>query len=290
MANAVEVGDENTLIEKLNNASTDEKNPTVISITKDISLTKQLVIKKDTYVEIDEGKMDGHSIYRDDSYTVREKQEGDTIEPSETMISIEGDLVTKNVILDAKCNEKVNGFRVIRLLKKLDMYETIIQNGYLSDETTAGGAGVSMAGENSELNMYSGAIRNGRGVNSGAVFIAEDGSVFNMYGGEISNNIGTGCTSGVHAYNDKVKANLLGGKIINNTSKIDSSDTRGGGAVYVNGQDSLYISGDVEMYGNKTIYTNGINVNVPNGTEVDVDIFATSGGRENSLPIITSRS
>ena len=274
LANAVEVGDEATLIEKLNNSSTDEKNPTIISLKNSIAITKQLEIKDGTYVKINGN---GNSIYRDDEYI------NENPNTAISLIVINGVLDTENVTLDAKCDENINGFRVVEVKGTYNMYEnTTIQNGYLPN---GGGANVLISSENGVFNMNGGLITKGHGVNAGGVFVygSDKGGTFNMYGGEISNNVGTNYGSAVVVYHGGQKANLYNGKIINNESTGERMGSNFyGGALYINSKDGTYISGDVEMYGNKTKYKD------KNEYE-NVDIFCTSGTNGQSYPNIISK-
>ena len=273
-SNNISISSESELKDALENAPTLANNPTVISLEKSIALTGPIEVKEGTYVKINGN---GNSIYRDDKYI--------NTNPKATisLIVINGILDTENITLDAKCNENTNGFRVISVNGIYNMYEnTTIQNGYLTD---GGGANVLIASENGIFNMYAGVITNGHGKNSGGVFVYgnDKGGTFNMYGGEISNNIGTHYGSAVVVYSSNgQKANLYGGKIINNTS---TSTTMGsdfyGGALYINAQESTYISGDVEMYGNKTKYKD------KNEYE-NVDIYCSFSKNDNH-PNITSK-
>ena len=273
-SNNISISSESELNGALEKASTVENNPTVISLEKSIALTKPIEVKEGTYVKINGN---GNSIYREDKYINANP------ESAISLIVINGVLDTENITLDAKCNENTNGFRVIAVNGIYNMYEnTTIQNGYLTD---GGGANVLIASENGIFNMYAGVITNGHGKNSGGVFVYgnDKGGTFNMYGGEISNNVGTSYGSAVVVYSSNgQKANLYGGKIINNTS---TSTTMGsdfyGGALYINAQESTYISGDVEMYGNKTKYKD------KNEYE-NVDIYCSFSKNDNH-PNITSK-
>lgn len=251
---------EQELRDAISNASQDSQNPTIIWVEDDITLTQSLTIESDRFVELNGNN---HSISRDDSYTT----DADT-----SLLVVQGSLITRDVILDAKCNENINGFRVVQVDGNFTIYDTVIQNGYLN----GGGANVLIASPDACFTMYSGRICNGHGVNGGGVFVYGGGfgGTFYMYGGEISNNTGTHYGSAVVVYNTESKAYLYDGKIIDNVAdrSAEGTDSNWGGAIFINGKDTTYIGGTLEMSGNYAQYA-------PNGEkEISYfDIFCTAG-------------
>ncbi len=251
---------EQELRDAISNASQDSQNPTIIWVEDDITLTQSLTIESDRFVELNGND---YSISRDDSYTT---------DVATSLLVVQGSLITRDVILDAKCTENINGFRVVQVDGNFTMYDTVIQNGYLN----GGGANVLIASPDACFTMYSGRICNGHGANGGGVFVYGGGSggTFYMYGGEISNNTGTHYGSAVVVYNAKSKAYLYNGKIIDNVAdrSAEGTDSNWGGAIFINGKDTTYIGGTLEMSGNYAQYA-------PNGEkEISYfDIFCTAG-------------
>ena len=251
---------EQELRDAISNASQDSQNPTIIWVEDDITLTQSLTIESDRFVELNGND---YSISRDDSYTT---------DVATSLLVVQGSLITRDVILDAKCTENINGFRVVQVDGNFTMYDTVIQNGYLN----GGGANVLIASPDACFTMYSGRICNGHGANGGGVFVYGGGSggTFYMYGGEISNNTGTHYGSAVVVYNAYSKAYLYNGKIIDNVAdrSAEGTDSNWGGAIFINGKDTTYIGGTLEMSGNYAQYA-------PNGEkEISYfDIFCTAG-------------
>ena len=261
-----------------------EKN--TITLSEDIELASTLEIPADKHIEI---QGDGHSIYRAESWT------NSTPTTPVNILDIKGSLTSHNLTIDAKCSDGVSGFRTVSVSGSFEIYDTTIQNG--NTLPNGGGANVLLAVQGSSFVMNSGLIQNGRGKNSGGVFAYGGGSgcTFTMYGGEISNNIGTNYGSGVVLYNAFAKGYFYGGKIINNTAERALSpntntgsythDDKWGGALFVNATDSAYISGELEMYGNKAVYTYSDN---STETENEFDIFCTASVNGASAPVILS--
>lgn len=261
-----------------------EKN--TITLSEDIGLASTLEIPADKHIEI---QGDGHSIYRAESWT------NSTPTIPANILDIKGSLTSHNLTIDAKCSDEVSGFRTVSISGSFEIYDTTIQNGNTLPD--GGGANVLLAAQGSSFVMNSGLIQNGRGKNSGGVFAYGKGEdcTFTMSGGEISNNIGTWYGSGVILYNGTSKGYFNGGKIINNTAERALSpntntgsythDDKWGGALFVNAADSAYISGELEMYGNKAVYTYSDN---STETENEFDIFCTASRDGASSPIILS--
>lgn len=260
----------------------------IITLSADIGLTSTLEIPANKQIEI---QGDGNSIYRAESWT------NNTSTTPVNILDIKGSLTSHNLTIDAKCSDEVSGFRTVSVSGSFEIYDTTIQNGNTLPD--GGGANVLLATQGSSFVMNNGLIQNGRGKNSGGVFAygAGKGCTFTMNGGEISNNIGTWYGSGVILYNGTSKGYFNGGKIINNTTertltpdsktKTDSYtyDDKWGGALWVNASDSAYISGELEMYGNKAVYTHSDNTTK---TVNEFDIFCTASANGASSPIILS--
>lgn len=261
-----------------------EKN--TITLSEDIGLASTLEIPADKHIEI---QGDGHSIYRAESWT------NSTPTTPANILDIKGSLTSHNLTIDAKCSDEVSGFRTVSISGSFEIYDTTIQNG--NTLPNGGGANVLLAAQGSSFVMNSGLIQNGRGKNSGGVFAYGEGKgcTFTMSGGEISNNIGTWYGSGVILYNGTSKGYFNGGKIINNTTKRALTpdpntgsytyDDKWGGSLWVNASDSAYISGELEMYGNKAVYTHSDNTTK---TVNEFDIFCTASKNGASSPIILS--
>ena len=258
----------------------------IITLSADIGLTSTLEIPANKRIEI---QGDGHSIYRAESWT------NNTPTTPANILDIKGSLTSHNLTIDAKCSDEISGFRTVSVSGSFEIYDTTIQNG--NTLPNGGGANVLLAVQGSSFVMNSGLIQNGRGKNSGGVFAYGGGSgcTFTMNGGEISNNIGTWYGSGVILYNGTSKGYFNGGKIVNNTTERaltpDSQtgrytyDDKWGGALWVNTSDSAYISGELEMYGNKAVYTHSDNTTK---TVNEFDIFCTASRNGASSPIILS--
>ena len=258
----------------------------IITLSADIGLTSTLEIPANKRIEI---QGDGHSIYRAESWT------NNTPTTPANILDIKGSLTSHNLTIDAKCSDEISGFRTVSVSGSFQIYDTTIQNG--NTLPNGGGANVLLAVQGSSFVMNSGLIQNGRGKNSGGVFAYGGGSgcTFTMNGGEISNNIGTWYGSGVILYNGTSKGYFNGGKIVNNTTERaltpDSQtgrytyDDKWGGALWVNASDSAYISGELEMYGNKAVYTHSDNTTK---TVNEFDIFCTASANGASSPIILS--
>lgn len=273
----VSVSTEAELREAIKYASSDVEKPTVIKTLNNIELTSTLTIPTGKVIEL---QGEGHHLFRSESLTATK---------ATSLITIDGTLTTRNVTLDACCNENINGFRVVDVRGILTIYDTVIQNGYLID---GGGANVLISSANGMFSMYSGKIQNGHGKNSGGVFVygGGNGGTFNMYGGEISNNVGTWYGSAVVIYSDSAKAYLYDGKIFNNkveriSDNIEKCDPMYGGAIFVNGSESAYIYGDLEMYGNTATF---ISSQGDDKKSSDIDIWCSRSVSVKSTPNVMS--
>ena len=138
------------------------------------------------------------------------------------------------------------------------------------------GGGVNVAG-GATFNMHGGSITKNDAANGGGVCAKGISSIdsyanFNMYGGTITENTAT--TRGGGVYVDVGTFKMSGGSITENTAQT------AGGVYYYSASNSLFVSGKVNITGNKDTDDNNNNVYVPSssGTPKTVPFYIGQDG------------
>ena len=138
------------------------------------------------------------------------------------------------------------------------------------------GGGVNVAG-GATFNMHGGSITKNDAANGGGVCAKGISSIdsyanFNMYGGTITENTAT--TRGGGVYVDVGTFKMSGGSITENTAKT------AGGVYYYSASNSLFVSGNVNIMGNKDTDGKANNVYVPSssGTPKTVPFYIGQDG------------
>ena len=187
------------MVTELNNASTDENNPSVIQLSDDINTTAELQVKSGTYVILD---LNGHIINRGGVDTSR-------------VFKVDGNLTIVDSRADAIHNTENSDINNIP--------GGIITGGLGTD---GGAINVSSTGS---LVINGGTIAYNYGENGGAVYV-KSGS-FVMNGGSIYSNVANKSGGGVYLIYGKIT--ISGGKISKN--QAIASNGYGGGVCVTRG-------------------------------------------------------
>ena len=184
------------LVTELNNASTDENNPSLIQLGEDINTTAELKVKSGTYVILD---LNGHIINRGGIDTSR-------------VFMVEGNLT----IIDSQPETVHN-------TENSDINS--ISGGIITGGLGTDGGAIYVSNTGS-LVINGGTIAYNTGENGGGVYV-KSGS-FVMNGGNIYSNVANKSGGGVYLIYGKIT--ISGGKISQNQTVVSNSQ---GGGVYV---------------------------------------------------------
>lgn len=227
----ITVINEAELLAAIANASTDEANPTVISIANNFDVSEAIAIPAGTYVEINGN---GKTISRAaDSTNV---STGSVVSAINAMFYIEGNASITNLTIDAE-GDNTNRLRGVVVKGNVDLTGCTITGAYTP--SNAGGAVAAVGGT---VNLDNCTIT-GNTAKTGAAAVGDAAGTVNIKNSTISNNIGTtGGGKSLYGY---------GGSAIN----ISNSTITGDSAMYlvgmVGGTPGLTytISGDVAIDG-----------------------------------------
>ena len=172
-----------------------------------------------------------------------------------------------------------------------------LTHGMYTSSSRYSGHGVHLTGSKGTFNMYGGNITGNRASYGGGVTIDKEYSnaTFNLYGGSITDNATTGGDGGggVHALfgtftmyggsitgNNAKNANFGGGGVYagSRTGKfymkggsITGNTAKNGGGVYVYQSSEFYVSGSVDITGNKNTLGIDENVYLRSGASFEID-------------------